>query len=108
MRFREQPSIIASCFAVPLRLSAFARRYLILLFSLRLSAFARESLPAENLPELFDGRVVLLYRIPQRDCQLELRLIQFGRERFDVRARGNSPQCAQALLRRLRQKKIDK
>src|SRR5262245_41804341 len=108
MRFRDQLSIIAPYLGFPLRLSAFARRYLIFLFSLRLSAFARESLTSENLPELFDGRVVLLYRIPQRDCQLELRLIQSGRERFDVRARGNPPQGAQALLRRLRQEKIDK
>ena len=62
---------------------------------------------AEHLPELFDTLVILFDRLSNRDRELELGLIHLRREGFDIRSRRNSPERAQALLRRFGQKIID-
>src|SRR5262245_17203307 len=70
--------------------------------------FSIVSLQAKDFPELLNSFPVLLTALPRRDRYLELRLFHPRREGFDVGARGNSSQRAQALLRGLGQKKINK
>jgi hypothetical protein len=75
---------------------------------LRGKFFSVFSLQTKDFPELLNSLPVLLAALPRRNRYLELRLFHSRREGFDVGACGNSSQRAQALLRGLGQKKIDK